>query len=277
MTLLILDGGRGPLPPYLDWLGEVDAVLFTARSRAELDGHDTTGYAEVRSFADYATSGRVEREAVRLARGRTIRAIVALAAEDAIRAGALRDQLGVDGEGREDAIALRDLVAQRARRRQGGIPTVPCAPVQRVSDLYWLGHRWGYPLRVRHRRRPGWPTAALLGGEADVAAFTRGGLSPRLESVPSLLAEPAGGADRRRVVLTLHHGQGEPRFPAPPAVAAALARLAPSDAGAWRVQLECGEPDDDRRIDAIAREAGHERALARAQAGVERGIAEAVR
>lgn len=275
MTLLILDRGQDRLPPYLEWLQEPrGAVLFTGRSPGEIEDSQVRSYAEVRCFPRYASSGQVELAAVRLARNATIRAIVAIAPEDAIRASALRDHLGVDGQRRQDAIAQQDLIAQRSRLRDAGIPTLRCGAVQRVCDLYWYGHHWGYPLRVRHRRRPGWPPAVRLDGDADVAAFTRGGLTGRLEAAPSLLIEPAYDS-RERITLS-GPAEGPWRTPsASPAVArslagAALARLARPGEGSWRVRLvRCGI-GHDWRIDALERAPGGEAALARAQAGLGR-------
>ena len=76
MTLLILDRGQDRLPPYLEWLDEPDdAVLFTGRSPGEIEGSRVRGYAEVRCFPRYASSGQVELAAVCLARDTAIRAI----------------------------------------------------------------------------------------------------------------------------------------------------------------------------------------------------------
>ena len=275
MTLLILDRGQGLLPPYLEWLQEPrDAVLFTGRSPGEIEASQVRGYAGVRCFPRYASSGQIELAAVRLACDAAIRAIVAVAPEDSIRAAALRDHLGVDGQRRQEAIAQQDLVAQRARLHDVGIPALRCGAVHRVFDLYWYGHHWGYPLCVRHRRRPGWPSAARLDGDADVAAFTRGGLTGRLEAVPSLLIEPAHDS-RERITLS-GPAEGPWRMPpASPAVArslagAALARLARPGEGGWRVRLvRCGI-GHDWRVDALERAPGGEAALARAQAGLGR-------
>ena len=281
MTLLVLDRGRGPLPPYLEWLEEPgDAVLFTGRSPAEIEGRQVSGYAGVRCFPRYASSGQVELAAVRLARDTRIRAIVAVDPEDAIRVGGLRDHLGVEGQGRQDAIAQRDLVALRARLHDAGIPVLRCGVVQRVCDLYWYGHHWGYPLRVRHRRRPGWPLAAQLHHEAEVAAFTRGGLTGRLEAVPSLLVEPEDGAGER--IALSYPASGPSLMPpaCPPAArvlaGAALARLTRPGEGAWRVELVRRGAEHGWRVDALERESGCEAALARAQGGLERQALEAV-
>jgi hypothetical protein len=282
MTLLMFDGGCGPLPPYLDWLGDpTDSVLFTGRSRAEVASCDTDNYAEVRCFERYHTSSEVELAAIRLAHAGPIRAIVALAPEDAIRAGALRDHLDLPGQGRREAIVERDLQALRACLSGAGLPTLDVGVVQRLSDLYWYGHRWGYPLRVRHRRRTAWPTVVTLHGEADVAAFTRGGLTSRLETMPSLLVEPARDDHRDRIVV-LCPLERSGVMPAPnPRVAAALAhaalaRVTRPGESAWRVELvRCGS-ERDWRVDGIVRDAGDQAALARAQAGLARRVGDVI-
>lgn len=193
MTVVILDRFPGPLPPYADWLGDVgtDLVLVTART----DVVDA-GYAEVRSEPGFAGAAG-ELAVLELAETTQLAAIVATAGEDLVRAGALRDLLGVPGQSRADALLFADPVAMRERLGQHGVPTVPCGPVHRVSDLYWYAHRWGYPVRVRERRPP-WSNAAVLWDEADLRAYTDGGLVPDLQSIPDLFAEPVLGVVRPR-------------------------------------------------------------------------------
>lgn len=137
MTILVLDGPGGPLAPYVEWLSDADrdVVLFTGRSLVEMARCDTRGYASVHCFEDYETAALVELAAVRLAESAAISVIVAPGAGDAIRAGALRDLLGVAGQGRDDAIASCDLVALRLRLERAGVPALAAGAVQRVADL----------------------------------------------------------------------------------------------------------------------------------------------
>jgi hypothetical protein len=279
VTVLVLDGAGGPLAPYPEWLADADrdVVLFTGRSLVEMARRDTRGYASVHCFEDYEASALVELTAVRLAESTAISAVVAPAATDAIRAGALRDLLGVEGQGRDDAIAFRDLVALRLRLERAGVPTLPSGVVQRVSDLYWHRHRWGSAIRVRRRRESGWPVVAELRDEAAVRAFACGGLSARLESVPSLVAEPCVAVARHELAIAV--GQdGSWSLPAgePAAVAqAALAALAPLSPGGWRVEL-VRTSAAGWLVDAVSSSAEPRRALVRRQAGLAEQVLEAV-
>jgi hypothetical protein len=280
VTVLVFDGPGGPLPPYLDWLADAagDVVLFTGRSLVEMTRQDTQGYASVHCFEDYEASGLVELTAVRLAESTAISAVVAVGAADAIRAGALRDLLDVEGQGRDDAIALRDLVTLRLRLERAGVPTLPAGAVQRVSDLYWHRHRWESAIRVRRRRVCGWPVVAELRDEAAVRAFACGGLSPRLESVPSLVAEPCVAVARDELAVAVAE-DGSWSLPAgePAAVAqAALAAFAPLSPGGWRVAL-VRTSTGGWLVDAVAGATDARRALVRGQAGLARQVPEAIR
>jgi hypothetical protein len=282
MTVLVLDAPGGPLAPYRDWLADAagEVVLFTGRSLAEMARHDTHGYASVRCFEDYRGSALVERAAIRLADATAIRALVATDPADAIRAGALRDLLGVAGQGRDDAIAFRDLVTLRGRLERAAVPTLASGAVRRVADLYWYGDRWGTGVRVRRRRATGWPVVAELNDEAAMRVFTCGGLSDRLEAVPSLVAEPCVARERHAVAVAVAEDGWwmlPAGHPAPVADVArtALAALAPSSPGDWRVELVRAE---GWCVDSVSRTAaGSCRALVRAQAGLGRELRQAVR
>jgi hypothetical protein len=241
MTIVILDGSAGPLAQYHEWLDRRDLVLFTGRP-VELGG-----YAEIRVFFDYATTAAVELAVLDLARRMPIEAIVATSGSDLVRAGALREHLGLKGQGRDAALARVDLEHQRALLRAAGVPTVHSGQVKRASDLHWYAHQWGYPLRVRRRRAEGWPQVALLDDEHAVTEFSATAFEPDLWRQPSLIAEPGTAG--------VHVGLAQDDL-----ARAALAAL-PDDTGGVVEAV-------DGLVDCVRTEADH-RAAVRAQAGVE--------
>ncbi|GAA3425985.1 hypothetical protein GCM10018953_31680 [Streptosporangium nondiastaticum] len=267
MTIVILDRAVGPLPPYADWLRDSgrQLVLLTGRPPEEVPGGD---YDRVECLPGYATSTEVDRYVLDLAEHTAVSALVATATEDLVRAGALRECLGVAGQGRDAALAFADPVTTRRLLAGAGVPAVERGAVQRISDLYWHAHRWGYPVRVRERKKAGWPTTAVLRDEADVRAYTRGGLAPDLVSVPALMAEPWTAGERRRVVV----GGTAANRPEPPglssAVDAALAALPVTDGcpylveavraddGRWLVDTVTPDVDGDDRRAAVRVQAG---------------------
>jgi hypothetical protein len=254
MTVVILDRFPGPLPPYPEWLHEAEADLVLVTER---DLPDHTGYAEVLSVPGFAGPAG-ELAVLDLASRREITAVVATAGADLVRAGALRDLLGVPGQSRAAALTFADPVAMRELLSHNRVLTVPCGPVDRVSDLYWYAHRWGYPLRVRTRRPPAWPTVTVLRDEADLRAYTDGGLVPDLQSTPDLLAEPALGQESRlltdpALLSTLDQVLGVTQ----PRVVHGL-RLA----GQWLVDTVACD------VDPTSTDPGSHRAAVRAQAGL---------
>jgi hypothetical protein len=56
VTILVLDPGLGPLPPYEEWLSDHDDVVLFTGAQAHIR---STRYTEVVRFADYAGTGPV--------------------------------------------------------------------------------------------------------------------------------------------------------------------------------------------------------------------------
>lgn len=126
---------------------------------------------DVVSLPDYEASPAVELAVVGIARQVRVSAIVAPAFGDLLRAGCLREYLGLPGPGRAAALTRIDLVAQRAALSAAGIPTVPGHPVTRAADLLWHAHRLGSPIRLREPRSPGWPSVAVVRTRRDLVTF----------------------------------------------------------------------------------------------------------
>lgn len=213
MTILILDHPSWPLPPYPEWLADLDEelILLTGRPASEVRGD---GYAGVRPVPRYASSTEPERHAAGIAERSVPNAVIAIARPDRVRAGALRDFLGIAGESADHARTLVDLAELRGRLSRLGVPAVPCAPVHRPADFYWYASTWGFPLRVRHRRAVGWPEAGILRDERELSAFIPGVFEPGFVAVPSLMLEPAPDGANARARLVLPGGGVVPDSPA---------------------------------------------------------------
>lgn len=205
MTVVILHPPGRSLPPYPEWLSGVaiDFVLVTGPATAA-----GAGYTAVRSIMDYSTSARVETAVLDIAAKTDLTAIVAIDVVDHIRAGGLRDHLGLPGPRRDTVIGLVDGVRAAELLARAGVPAVPRGRVRRAVDLHWYAHKWGYPLRIRSRRLAGWPTVVVLQDKAELRAFTESGLPADQEVMPSLMAEPVVAGDRHRAVFALEGDGG---------------------------------------------------------------------
>ncbi|WP_420311174.1 hypothetical protein ACOB87_20690 [Streptomyces sp. YS-B37] len=232
MTVVVLhQRSLGDLP-YGEWLGG-DAIVVDSSTTA----------------ADSA-SATAELAVLSLASNTHVTALVALHPDDQIRAGALRDRLGLPGQTRDEAVVGADAIRAADLLGAAGVPVVPRAPAATIPDLYRAAHTWGYPLVVRRRRGPERAVVAGLADETALRAFARGGLAEGdTAATAGLTVEPATTGPR-------HRGPGNP------ATDAALAALpampghpfeveAVQDAlGTWRVDTVryTGDTADARHL-----------------------------
>ncbi|AXB47393.1 hypothetical protein [Amycolatopsis albispora] len=271
MTIVIMDGFPGPLPPYAEWLRDSgkELLLVTGRAREEVGG----GYDRVEVVEGYANSPAVDRFLLNLGLRTELSAIVATETPDLVRSGALRDYFGIAGQSREDAAVLADPVAVRERLAVAGVPVIDVAPVLRITDVYAAAAKFGYPVRIRERKIPGHPAAAVLNDEAEVRIYTQGGLTPDLISVPSLFAEPWVVGERHRVVGPVPAASGE-RPELVSIVEATLAALPVVPGQPYAVEV-VHTTDGRWLVDGIGAETSDEdehRTAVRVQAGLETGV-----
>ncbi len=253
MSIVVLDPDGSLAADCPAWLADSGRPLTLLTGRAG----EYPGYAEVRVLERYAESAAVETTVLELARHGEVSAVVALDPADQIRAGGLRDHLGLAGQSRDAALTLADAVEGRALLARAGVPISRREEVRRVADLYWWAHQGGYPLAVRRRRTAGHPVVAELADEAALRAFVTGPLLPDDPAVvPSLTVEPLTDGER-------HHGPGLA------VTDAALAAL-PADPGHPYAVEAVREAGGDWLVHSVGYAPGARpaRALVRAQAGL---------
>ncbi|MEU3146488.1 MULTISPECIES: hypothetical protein [unclassified Streptomyces] len=248
MTLVVLDPDGRYAADCPGWLAGAGRRLHLVTGRAGVH----PGFARVTVVERYDRSTTAELAVLDAATRTPVRAVIALAPVDQVRAAGLRERLGLPGQSREAALALADSVAAHALLTRAGIAAFPRAEVRRVADLYWWAHRWGYPLVIRPRRGARRPVIARLADEAALRAAVASGLLPADPAVvPSLTVEPTvTGGVRRDADLP-------------------LAGVLPADPGhPYAVETVRG-PDGGRLVHAVryAPETRPARELVRAQAG----------
>ncbi|MDH6577346.1 hypothetical protein [Kitasatospora sp. MAP5-34] len=260
MSIVVLDPDGRYAADCPNWLADSGRSLVLLTGRAG----EYPGFSAVRVVRRYAESAAVETTVLDLARQGGVSAVVALDPADQIRAGGLRDHLGLAGQSRDTALALADGVAAQDLLARAGVPATRREEVRRVADLYWWAHQWGYPLAVRRRRAAGRPVGAELAELAELAdeaalrAFVAGGFLPDDPSVvPSLTVEPLTTGER-------HHGPGL-------AVTDAVLAALPSDPGHPYAVEAVREAGGDWLVHGLGYHpaARPARALVRAQAGLD--------
>lgn len=236
MTVLVLHESAELLARQAEWLADAGEPLVALTSDEQVrPDRVPAGYAEVVRVLRYARSAAVERAALAIAARTGVSALVATGGGDLVRAGALREHLGLPGQGRDAAVARRDLVTMREHLSRAGVPVLPAAAVQRPADLCRHAHRWGPRLRVRHRRADAWPTAARLTDDAAVRRWLRESAGRHDGPWPGLMVEPDVPLLRLRPLLVSFGDAGPvpalpvPAEPAELAAAAVAALPGPAD------------------------------------------------
>ncbi|MFF5307553.1 hypothetical protein ACFY5F_50265 [Streptomyces sp. NPDC013161] len=217
MTVVVLHRRSLGDLPYGEWLGG-DAIVVDSSSTA--------------ADSDSATA---ELAVLSLASNTHITALVALHPDDQIRAGSLRDHLGLAGQTRDEAVIGADAIRAAELLGGAGVPVVRRVLAATIPDLYRAAHAWGYPLRVRRGRGPERAVVAELADESALRAFARGGLAEGdTAATAGLTVEPATSGPR-------HHGPGTPATDAALAVLPAVpghpleVDAVRDELGTWRV------------------------------------------
>ncbi|AUG75058.1 hypothetical protein CFP65_0072 [Kitasatospora sp. MMS16-BH015] len=249
MSLVILDPDGRHAADYPAWLGDSGLPLRLVTNRPVAH----PGYAEVTVVERYARGPGVELAVLGYARYGQLTALIALDPADQVRAGGLRDHLGLPGQGRTAALLLADAMTAHDALARAGVPVARRAELRRVADLHWWAHHWGYPLVVRARRGPDRPVLGALPDEAALRCFAAGPVFPDNPAVvPALTVEPLAAP-----------------VPAPAELDAAVVAALPADCGhpytVTAVRVGTHWLVHDLRYDPTARSA---RALARSQAGL---------
>jgi biotin carboxylase len=179
MSILILNSSRNTDVPYEEWLAESgEELLLLCSSRQE---RVSDRYQAVRKFENYETNACVEAAALELFDKHRYRVVIAKAEADLLRAGRLRDVVGVAGQGWESARAYRDKTVMKTYTQKAGVPTPIFQRIETAFDLLSFVKRHGYPVFVKPVDGSGSMGTEALRGPADLERLLAGGLPHNLE------------------------------------------------------------------------------------------------
>lgn len=168
MAILILNRSRFDKAPY-EWLLQPIAqepVLFLTEYLEGFEGK----YEVVEKFEGFRRNGNVELRALELAERYPIRHVLATSEYDLVRAGRLRDRLGLSGQGEASAMAFRDKVLMKDLAKE--VVDVPrYQRVRSVADLHDFIQRVGYPVVVKPVDGAGSLNTFVLKDRADLGRF----------------------------------------------------------------------------------------------------------
>lgn len=162
---------------YADWLAGpgVELHLFTSAEKAAQFGDNSAAWADrfhsIEVIRNYDTSGRVEELVTRAHADRPFDRLVAVAEFDLIRAGRLRDYLGLPGQTEASAVAFRDKLVMKRRASEVGIEVPTFAPVDHPLHLLAFVERYGFPVVVKPRLAAACIGLRVLRQQAELTEF----------------------------------------------------------------------------------------------------------
>lgn len=196
MTILILNRSAMSYSAYHEWFDlpeERPLVYFSAPGRRDLPPKAQAAadrrYAEIREYQDYDTSDQLECDVLDLHAASPVRAIVAMSEWDQIRAGRLRERLGLPGTTEAVARAYRDKLEMKRRLSAAGVAVADFAPADNATDLVGFIDRVGYPVLVKPRLMAASQGLTVLREDADLRQFVRQGFGLSMEAQRLQLVE----------------------------------------------------------------------------------------
>lgn len=197
MAIAILCRGAMSMWPYHEWLAESDEDLYLFTSASKLDypqpqlDEVLARYASVRCYDNYFIEGtqRPELDVVRLHERTSLSALIAQSEWDIIRAGMLRDRLGLPGQSHASALAYKDKLVMKQALHAHGVPVTPFREVTSILDVRDHAREHGYPVVVKPRAAGGAMGVTVIEDDDRLDELAERGLVPSVDCRPNLMVE----------------------------------------------------------------------------------------
>ncbi|MFT2112688.1 ATP-grasp domain-containing protein [Marinomonas sp. 2405UD68-3] len=196
MSILILNRSAMSYSAYHEWLAYLsDRSLhyYTAPGKRNLvpDQQEFADaqYASIKEFENYDISDELELAVLEQHHQKAFTAIVAMSEWDQIRAGRLRERMGLDGTTEEQALYYRDKWLMKQTLSKHGISVTPFHAVSNVIDLLRFVEQVGYPIVVKPRLLASSMGLMVLRDKQQLHEFAQSGFGLSMEAQKYLLAE----------------------------------------------------------------------------------------
>lgn len=168
------------LCPTIEWLKDItfdteltrQTILLMSRSNIEKISYDVLKekFGAVREIKSYADDDDVKGVIRQCHRDFSFQKIIAPDEDDILRAASLRQELNLEGQSYESALAFRDKVRMKEILSQKNILVPPFREIEESTDLSDFVKIHGYPLILKPCRATGCRGIDRLNDEEDVRA-----------------------------------------------------------------------------------------------------------
>jgi hypothetical protein len=193
--------------PYHRWLSGDDVVLFaedTAATRSELNAVGDR-YDAVKLFEGWKSNRAVDLMVMREHDKRPFDRIVALSEGDQVRAGQLRERLGIPGQDTTSAAAFRNKAMMKYYAVRAGLDVPAYSTVAHVGDVVDFAASVSGPVVVKPVDGAGSKDVVVIGNAKELRAWAAQQAGPRDEP-PRLIVEEYIDAPMLTVDGIMRHG-----------------------------------------------------------------------
>ncbi|MCF2132233.1 ATP-grasp domain-containing protein [Strepomyces sp. STD 3.1] len=143
--------------------------------------NECENYQYIESFDQYPLNGGIEVRSLELNETYQFRVIIATSEYDLLRAGRLRNILGIPGQSFESALLFRDKILMKKCLREAGINVPNFKKIESALDLYSFVQTHGYPVIVKPIDGSGSESTSVLRNREDMLDYLAFGIANNLE------------------------------------------------------------------------------------------------
>jgi ATP-grasp domain len=176
MSILILNHASAFLYRYDEWLSHLDEELVLLTSSQKAKEFEGKGFKEVFYFENYESNGNVELKAIELFQRYKFNSIVAVGEYDLLRAGKLRDLLGIKGQTWKSANAFRDKVVMKEILKAQRIKVPEFKKISDAFDVIEFVQEHGYPVVIKPIDGAGSENTSVIRNEEELKQWLSHGI-----------------------------------------------------------------------------------------------------
>ncbi|SFJ32946.1 ATP-grasp domain-containing protein [Thermoflavimicrobium dichotomicum] len=169
MKILILNNSPHENNPYEEWLSDISDELIILTSDQYEKDFDHYLYKE--SFPHYETNSLVELRAIELYEKYQYEQVIALNEWDVLRAGQLRERLGLKGQRYESAVVFRNKEIMKKYARKSGVFIPKYKVINHAFDVLDFLDEAGYPIVVKPIAGAGSRNTVKIDNHDDLERF----------------------------------------------------------------------------------------------------------
>jgi ATP-grasp domain len=148
MSIVILNRVSKNKKNYIEWLKKAEEQIYILNHPESANSFKSDN-AIVKEFSNYSQNGLVDYEVIEIHKKNPIKALIALEEGEIIRAGYLREYLGIKGQKLDSALHFRDKYLMKLKLNQNGIKVPPFRKIDNKTDLIDFIRIEGYPILIK--------------------------------------------------------------------------------------------------------------------------------